>query len=295
MLRPFAIHQPATVDEAAALMREFGDDAAFYAGGTELLIVLKEHLASVDHLVDIKRIPGLNEVCLADDGRSLVIGALATHRAIEQNSLVRRHLPVLAALEAKVANVRVRAVGTLGGNLCFADPHSDPATLLSALGATLRLDNGLAQRTVRVDAFTTDLMTTDREPDEVVTHITVPLPDAAAGIGYERIKLHERPTASAAAMIGVTDGLIASARVYIGCVGDAPQRLRDVEDALAGLPAIATSSERMKAHIADLVVTYDTPFESAPYKRQLASAVGARAIAVAIADAVQPQEADRVA
>jgi carbon-monoxide dehydrogenase medium subunit len=295
MLRPFAIHQPTTVAEAASLLREFGDEATFYAGGTELLIVLKEHLASVDHLIDIKRIPGLNQIALADDGTSLMIGALATHRAIERDVLVRRHLPALAALEANVANVRVRAAGTLGGNLCFADPHSDPATLLSALGATLTLDNGEVQRTVRADAFVTDLMTTDREPDEVLTHISIPLPGDSVGIGYERVKLHERPTASAAAVIGVSDGLIASARVNIGCVGDAPQRLWDVEDALVGLAAIAASSERVKAQIASLTVTYDTPFESAPYKRQLAAAVGSKAIAAAILDAAQGREARRVA
>ena len=295
MLRPFTIHQPTTVADAASLMREFGDDAAFYAGGTELLIVLKEHLASLDHLIDIKRIPGLNEIALDGDGSTLVIGALATHRAIEQHPLVRRHLSALADLEAKVANVRVRAAGTLGGNLCFADPHSDPATLLSALGAILLLDNGEARRTVRAEAFITDLMTTDREPDEILTQIMVPLPADGIGIGYERIKLHERPTASAAAVIGVSDGTVTSARVYIGCVGDAPQRLWDVEDALVGLPAAPGSSEQVKAHIANLAVTYDTPFESAPYKRQLASAVGARAIAAAIVDATQPREARHVA
>lgn len=295
MLRPLAIHQPSTVSEAASLMREFGDEAAFYAGGTELLIVLKEHLASVDHLIDIKRIPGLNEISLANDGKVLEIGALATHRAVERNALVRRYLPALAALEVKVANVRVRAAGTLGGNLCFADPHSDPATLLSALGAILTLDNGEAARTVRADAFTTDLMTTDREPDEILTRISIPLPQDNAGIGYERIKLHERPTASAAAVIRVADGLISSARIYVGCVGDAPQRLWDIEDALVGLPATTTSIEQVKTQIANLVVTYSTPFESAPYKRQLASAVGVRAIAAAIADATMPREARNVA
>jgi carbon-monoxide dehydrogenase medium subunit len=295
MLRPFAIHQPSTVAEAADLMREYGYDAAFYAGGTELLIVLKEHLAFVDHLIDIKRIPGLNEIALAGNGAALEIGALATHRAIEKSDLVRQHLPSLADLEAKVANVRVRAAGTLGGNLCFADPHSDPATLLSALGAMLTLDNGKARRTVRADAFIVDLMTTDREQDEILTQITVPLPGEGSGIGYERIKLHERPTASAAAVIGVADGSIASARVYIGCVGDAPQRLWDVEDALVGLPAIPDSSEQVKAQIASLAATYDTPFESERYKQQLASAVGARAIAAAIADATHSQEARHVA
>ena len=285
MLRPFAIHQPTSVAEASGLMLELGDDAAFYAGGTELLIVLKEHLASVEHLIDIKRIPGLADVELSDDGHSLIIGALATHRAIERDTKVRSFLPALAVLEAQVANVRVRSVGTIGGNLCFADPHSDPATLLSALGATLTLDNGRAARTVRAEAFITDLMTTDREADELLTRITIPLPETAVGIGYERIRLHERPTASAAAVIGVESGVISSARLYVGCVGDAPQRLWDVEDALTGAPAVAASGERVKQHIASRVVTYDTPFESARYKRQLASAVCARAIAAAILDA----------
>ena len=195
--------------------------------------------------------------------RSLTIGALATHRAIERDPLVRSSLPALAALEMNVANVRVRAAGTIGGNLCFADPHSDPATLLSALGATLTLDNGMAERTVRAEAFITDLMTTDREPDELLTRISIPLPEESVGIGYERIKLHERPTASAAAVVSVTDGVIASARLYIGCVGDAPQRLWDIEDAITGSPAIAASGERVKQQIASQVVTYDTPFESA--------------------------------
>lgn len=295
MLRPFMIHQPATIAEATGLMREFGDDAAFYAGGTELLIVLKEHLASLDHLIDVKRIPGLANIALAEDGTSLSIGALATHRALERHPLVRSALPALAALEANVANVRVRAAGTIGGNLCFADPHSDPATLLSALGARLTLENGSAERIVRADAFITDLMTTDREPDELLTRITIPLPDASVGIGYERIKLHERPTASASAVIGVTDEVIVSARLYVGCVGDAPQRLWDVEDAITGSPAIAARGERLRQQIASQVVTYDTPFESAAYKRQLASAVCARAIATAILDAREAQEERDVA
>ncbi|MCA9878390.1 MAG: FAD binding domain-containing protein, partial [Thermomicrobiales bacterium] len=277
MLRPFAIHQPCSVAEACDLLRQHGDDAAFYAGGTELLIVLKEHLAEIGHLIDIKRIPGLAGIALADNGSSLIIGALATHRAIERDSLVQQVLPALSALESHVANVRVRAAGTIGGNLCFADPHSDPATLLAALGATLRLDNGVRQRTVRAEAFTTDLMTTERDPDELLVSIAIPLPVAGTGVGYERIKLHERPTAAVAAVVSVDDGEIASARVVTGCVGDAPQRMREVEDALVGLPALEASAKSVRELFVATTLTYDTVFESAAYKRQLASAVGARA------------------
>ncbi|MFT4038303.1 MAG: FAD binding domain-containing protein [Thermomicrobiales bacterium] len=295
MLRPFVIHQPKTVVEAAALLREYGDDAAFYAGGTELLIVLKEHLSDIGHLIDLKRIPGLSDITVNAASGTLTIGALATHRAVERSPLVRQHLPALAALEAQVANVRVRAAGTIGGNLCFADPHSDPATLLAALGAGLTLDNGAELRVVPAASFTTDLMTTLRQPDELLTAITIPLPATNTGVGYERIKLHERPTAAVAAVVSVVDSEIVGAQIVVGCIGNTPQRLQVVEAALLGLPALAASAERTRRVFTETAESYDTAFESAAYKRQLAAAVGVKALAAAIADATRPEEARHVA
>ncbi|HEX5500369.1 MAG TPA: FAD binding domain-containing protein, partial [Thermomicrobiales bacterium] len=135
MLAPFDYHRPQTLAETAALLRALGDAAAIYAGGTELLPLMKDGLIEASHLIDIKGIPGLSEIEWNGDHGGLRIGALATHRAIERSPLVREHLPALADLEANVANVRVRAAGTIGGNCCFAEPHSDPATLLVALDA----------------------------------------------------------------------------------------------------------------------------------------------------------------
>src|SRR4051794_7829134 len=126
MLESFEIHRPQSVSEASKLMAQLGDAAAVYAGGTELLVVMKEGLTHFSHLVDIKAIPGLREIDYDAERRELTIGALATHRQIERSELVSERLPVLAALEAAVANVRVRSAGTIGGNLCFAEPHSDP-------------------------------------------------------------------------------------------------------------------------------------------------------------------------
>ncbi|HME63132.1 MAG TPA: FAD binding domain-containing protein, partial [Candidatus Binatia bacterium] len=132
-LRRFNIHQPKTVAEASHMLAEFGEKGGLYAGGTELLLAMKHDLLRYEHLVDVKTIPDLDKI--ETKSGAVMIGSTATHRAIERSSLVKQNLRVLAELETKVANVRVRASGTLGGNLCFAEPHSDPATLLTALGA----------------------------------------------------------------------------------------------------------------------------------------------------------------
>ncbi|HLL51594.1 MAG TPA: FAD binding domain-containing protein, partial [Thermomicrobiales bacterium] len=139
------------------MLAQFGQDSSVYAGGTELLIVLKERLAHFPHLIDIKRIPGLSDIAYDADRRELTIGAVASHRAIERSPVVRQTVPALADLEAAIANIRVRNAGTIGGNLCFADPHSDPATLLTALNARLTLVASSSSRQVPMASFITGL------------------------------------------------------------------------------------------------------------------------------------------
>ena len=127
MLRPFELHRPTTVADTSALLTTLGPDALIYAGGTEVLLLLKQNLVRADHVIDIKGIPGLGEIAFWD-GR-LSIGAIVTHRTVERSTVVRVHCPTLAGVARHVANVRVRNVGTVGGNLAFADPHSDLATV----------------------------------------------------------------------------------------------------------------------------------------------------------------------
>src|SRR4051812_1551441 len=127
-LPPFTIDQPSTLTEASQLLLTGDDESRAYAGGTELLLVMKHGGLRYDRLVDVKTVPGLNSIEERDG--AIWIGALATHLALERSPLIRRLLPALADLESKVANPRVRSTGTIGGNLCFAEPHSDPSTLL---------------------------------------------------------------------------------------------------------------------------------------------------------------------
>src|SRR4051812_8493331 len=124
MLRRFRLEEPETIPEASDLLARHGESARVYAGGTELLLVMKEGLAHYERLVNVKKIPGLDQVKL--DNGSISIGALATHRRLGAEPVLNQQLPALVALEKNVANIRVREVGTIGGNLCFAEPHADP-------------------------------------------------------------------------------------------------------------------------------------------------------------------------
>jgi len=139
MLRRFRLEEPETVREVSELLARFGESAKVYAGGTELLLAMKEGLVQYERLINVKKLKGLNEVKF--DNGTAHIGALCTHRQLETAPVLQQRLPALVKLEKNVANVRVRQVGTLGGNLCFAEPHADPGILLMALGAKMVAEN----------------------------------------------------------------------------------------------------------------------------------------------------------
>ena len=268
MLAPIEIHAPHTISDASALLRQYGDDAAVYAGGTELLIVMKERLTPVNRLIDIKKIDGLREIAVDAEG-TLTIGALATHREIARHPLVQEHSPYFAALEGIIANTRVRAAGTIGGNLCFAEPQSDPATLLAAVEATVTLESTAGRREVPVDEFFHGLLETDRRPDEIMTKVTLLKLWETTGVSYQRFKTHERPVATVAAAVSVANGIIDDSRVFVGSVGPKPQRMSSVEDAIRGQePGLALAQQA--GHLArDEADIDEEGFESADYKRHL--------------------------
>ncbi len=163
-----------------------------YAGGTELLLAMKHQALSYRHLIDLKVIPGLNSIDLKGD--SLELGATSTHRDIERSTLVQQKLPVLAELESQVANVRVRATGTLGGNICFAEPHSDPATLLLVLGGKVKLEGSNGVREMPVDRLIAGPYANNLLPNEILAKIVVPCAQANHRAAYMKFQVHERPT-----------------------------------------------------------------------------------------------------
>src|SRR6476659_4660664 len=128
MVQSLQLVQPTSVSEASQTLKGFGAKARVYAGGAELLLLLRNGLLQTEVLVDVKKISRLHQISFTEP--TLHIGACVTHHALERSSWVREHAPALAYAESQVANVRVRNQGTLGGNLAFSDPHSDPGTVL---------------------------------------------------------------------------------------------------------------------------------------------------------------------
>ena len=270
-LPPFELHRPRSVEEVTELMERYGEDAALYCGGTELLLLLKLGFASFGHLVDLKGIEELAGV-RAENGE-LVVGAAVTHRELERSQLVLERLPALAAMERRVANLRVREVGTLGGNLCFSDPHSDPATFLLVLDAELECRRGgAAARRVPIGEFVVGPYQTVLREGEVLASVRIPDPHPGSAVAHEKFSFHERPTATVACLARVEEGTVVEARVAVGSVGARPVRARVAEQLLAGA-AVRELDPALLAEIgeraAEAAVPVDDANGSADYKAQL--------------------------
>jgi len=272
-LPPFDLHRARAVDEARELLVRYGDDAAVLCGGTELLLLLKLGFAAYGHLVDIKGIAELGGI--RSENGAVVVGATATHREIERSPLVLEKLPALAAMEQRVANLRVRNVGTLGGNLCFSDPHSDPATFLLAVGAEVEVDG--ARRPIV--EFLVGPYETALEQGQLLPRVRIPVPPAGTRIVHRKLAFHERPAATVACAVRVEGGMIAEARLAVGSVG--PRAVAWTVDGFAveDADALRTAAE----FAAETAGAVEDANGSVEYKEQLVRVLVERSVREALA------------
>jgi carbon-monoxide dehydrogenase medium subunit len=283
LLNPFRVLSPTTVPEAAGELDRLGDAARIYAGGAELLLLMRHGLLEPDYLVNIKLVPKLHNI--DRDGQLLRIGAAVTHRELEHASLVREHAPTLHEAEGHVGNIRVRNQGTLGGNLCFADPHADPGTALLVHDATVTIEGASGPRQLPLDDFFVSTYETALDPTELLTEVQVPDLPAGWGWSFERIERFYRPTVNAAAAIAADDGHIGEARLAVGCVGPRALRLRELEDKIQSLSpsdaqrAIADS----KAYLTERLEPVGDLLGGADYKIHVTSVLLGRAVEQALA------------
>ena len=279
MLRAFELHRPASVAEASSLLAA-RPDAALYAGGTELLLLMKAGLVRPADVIDLKRIPDLD--ALADGADALAIGATVTHRTLERSPVVRARWPLVAGVAAHVANVRVRNVGTVGGNLAFADPHSDLATLFLVFDATVRLASAAGARELPLGDFVRGPYETARRPDEVLTAVRLRAWPARTVGAYVKFGLHERPTLGLALTLTLDrDDRVTAARLAVGCVSPAPHRVEAAERALVGQPLGGLTDEFAGLAAAAVDPVADL-HGGADYKRELTRVFARRALTAAV-------------
>jgi carbon-monoxide dehydrogenase medium subunit len=278
-VRDFAFHSPATLSEAFALLDEHGDDARLIAGGTAVVLLMKQSLLQPDHLVSLDRIDALRGIRL-DDGE-LRIGALVRFREVETSELVREHASLLAEVYGRVATVRIRNAATVGGGLAHADPAQDPPAALIALDARVRLESAEGARELPVDELFYDYYETAIEPGELLTDVIVPIPDSAASSVYLKFlpRTQDDYATVAVAVSGTAeDGHCRSVRVALIAAGPTPVRATEVERALLGQPLTVDSIRTAADAVADQVDPLDDFRGSAEYKRDMAVVFTRRAL-----------------
>jgi aerobic carbon-monoxide dehydrogenase medium subunit len=283
MLRRFDVHKVTSVTEAVELRRRYGEDAAVYAGGTELLLAMKMGVARWPHLIDVKSIASLGKISATKD--ALRIGATVTHWMLERDAHVARTLPALARLEANVANVRVRAAGTLAGNLAFAEPHADPPAMLIALGARVILEGSAGQRSLSVAELITGMYQTAIGGDEIILAIEVPLPARDTRAAYVKFQILERPSVGVAAVASVRDGrFVGAPMLVVGAVDEMPRSVPTAQ--FAGADARDPGTREALAEAAQVAVEPTADLAgSVDYKRHLVGVFAERAVASLVTQA----------
>ncbi|NIS69721.1 MAG: xanthine dehydrogenase family protein subunit M [Proteobacteria bacterium] len=242
---------PETLAEALAFLDQYGEDCRVIAGGQSLLNILKQGLIAPAVLVDIKGISELDYIRF-DEAEGLRIGALTTHRMIEQSPLVKERYEVLSAMERHLAGAQIRNWGTIGGNLCIADPTGDPAPPLIAMNGQVSIASSQGERTLALEDFFVDYYETVLAPNELLTQIRVPpIPDRTA-VTYTKFRNVEgdAPIVGAAVSLAIgSGGSCEEIKIALNGVAPTPVRARKAEEILRG----KALNDRLIAKAADAV------------------------------------------
>lgn len=282
----FAYHAPTSVAEAADLLTEHGEDAKLLAGGHSLIPLMKLRLAEPGVLIDLGKIADM--AYIREDGGGLAIGAMTTYAALESSDAVRRRAAVLADAARQVADAQVRNMGTIGGSLAHADPAGDLPAVAIALNAELITSSSGGHRTIAVDDFFVDLLTTALEPTEILNEIRIPALAPRSGSAYAKFgnkASHYAIVGVAAVVTLAADGSCAAASIGVTGAGPNAARAGKAEAALAG-SALDDDAISAAASAAGNGIEFNEDVHaSAEYRAHLTAVYAERAIRAAIANA----------
>ena len=279
------ILEPRSAAEAVSALVQHGDEAKIIAGGTALVLMLKNRLISPDYLVSLGQVQGLDGIRW-EPGVGLRLGALATIRQAETSPLVREHFPTLADTFGKVANVRVRHAATVGGNMSEADYASDPPCVLVALRARAVAQGPNGAREIPLTEFFKDFYETALAPDELLTEIVVPEASQAAKqtyIKYVTRSSEDRPCIGACAWLDVDGGgACRELRVTLGAVAGTPQEFPEAEAWARGQQLGPDLIRQIATHYAEHIDPVSDMRGSAWYRKQMAEVFVRRSIEQAL-------------
>jgi carbon-monoxide dehydrogenase medium subunit len=274
--------EPTTLGEAVSLLARYGDEAKAIAGGQTLIPMLRQRLLSPSYLVSLSAIPELRRI--EKDGQgNLLIGACASHRAVEVSPQVREGWPILAETVAKVAAPQIRNLGTLGGDLCHSEYGADPPATLLALEAQARIVGPTGERWLPLEEFFVDLYQTALGPAELLTQLKLPPLPSKSKMIYIKYALRAMDPAivGVAVVMEVEDGRCRKARIGLNGAAPVPLRARQAEAALQGRRLDqATLEEAARAAQAE-AAPFTNAYASAEYRRRMVGVFVKRALRLA--------------
>ncbi len=291
-LRNFEYIEPSSVHEASRFIAGHPEEARIYAGGTSLLLLMKQGIVRPAYLVNIKKIPGLRYI---ENGNSTIrIGSLTTHHDLEVSPLIKRFVPAIAEVEPEVANIRVRSTGTVGGNLGFGEPLTDLPPILIALDARIKVADQNEDRVIPLEQLFAGYYETTLKPNELITEVQVDRMAPHFGLKYMRFSVgSDKPAVGCA--IGVRldprTGTCVDARCVLGCVAPTPLRVREAEEVLKGKPFRADLAEQAARLASQACSPLSDLRGSEQYKRTIVGVLMRRAVGEAFRRA-ESQSAD---
>ncbi len=217
---PFEYSAPRSLDEALAQLAEVGEEGRVLAGGQSLIPMMKLRLAEPAHLVDINRIPDLDQIGV--DNGHLSIGALVRHAQMASSDVVSEHSSLMASAAPWISDPLVRNRGTLCGSVAHCDPEGDWNSVMLALGATVVARSTDGERRIPISEFAVDFFTNSLQPGEMVVGVEVPKDGPRSGGSYLKLerKIGDYATVGVATQIDLDDaGKIASAGLALTSVG----------------------------------------------------------------------------
>jgi len=278
----FEYLEPRTVNEACQFLKQH-QEAKVLAGGASLVVLQKNGFIRPSHLVNLKTIPGLDKI--EQDEEGLRIGALNRHHDILSSPVIHKSCPLLSEAASKIATPPIRNMGTIGGNLCHADPAADYPPSLLALGAKVKLVSEEGERTVPIKTFFVDYYETVISAKEILTEIRIPLlPPKWAGV---YVTLDQVTNAVAivgvAAVLGLADdGTCTYAGVGLGGVASTPLSVEKAKELLVGKKIEETDVDRVAKEARAIAKPTDSVYASAEYRKEMVYVLTRRALQEAL-------------
>lgn len=275
----FDYFEPDHPDELFDLLARYGEDARVIAGGQSLLILIRQRLVRPGVLISLDKVSSLRQISYKDN--EIILGAMVTQSEVSAADRIRRQLAVLSQAASKVGSVHVQNLGTVGGNLCHAEPNGDSAPALLAAGASVRASSTRGKRTIPLEEFFRGPFENVLEPHEALTHVHVPLPAEGASSIYLKhvLRAVDRATVSVGLMMQMDKaGRCREIRIGLGGAAPTPIRAKQAEALLRGEKTTDSTIDAAGVEVSRNCDPLSDAHGPADYKRKMAGLLTKRAL-----------------